>query len=632
MKLSRVDIKNFRSIQDLTIDFTESQFKILVGKNESGKSNILKALSLLSKAIVPNIDDVREPLPDEKSITESYVRFVFVLDLQEIQAIYKSISQYITLKDKNAKIITQENRTYTLLEFCQTINEGLYKVSLIKPSKTTTYWRLDNNVKFLSKIKRRKTYKKPTPGELKTLENSFLVNIEELEDYVEDGYIDIDIDALHNLIGNEIDKVVEDKLPNLMYWQYDEANLLPATINIDEFANNPDVCLPLKNLFKIAGIKDITEEITSAQAGSRNKLRNLLERIADHATKHFRNVWKEYDYISFFLSPNGPEIDAGIKEKNTFSLEQRSDGFKRFVTFLLSLSVNAKNKDLTNTIIVIDEPDIGLHPSGVRSLRDELISISNNNYIIASTHSIFLIDKQNISRHYIVKKVNEVTTIEIGQEDNIVEEEVLYKALGYSIYDELKEKNILFEGWRDKKLFRTALKGLPKEQKDLKESLNNIGTSNSSGVKSLKFITPIFELSNKKCLIISDNDKPAVEKQKEFKSERLYGTWKRYDEIYTNANIKTGEDFITAECINAALAKIKITEKRLTDTPNLGGKNGVIKEIESWMFNCGITDKVEHSKLINEFKSMIFDTLKYSEINAEYFEFLDKVNDFIMKL
>ncbi|SCW82633.1 AAA family ATPase [Mucilaginibacter sp. NFR10] len=632
MKLTSVAIKNFRSIQYLTISFTDNNFKLLVGKNESGKSNILKALSLLSSTIEPNLEDVREPLPDESSIDESYVRFIFTIEEHEIQNIYKSIESSIYLKDKSEKFITNGSVNYNLQEFCRLINQGIYQVDIIKQTKTATYYALGTKFKISANFKRKKTYKKYVQGETKSADNLFAINIEPILDFNSDEYTDVSIGELHTLIGTEIKSLIKESLPNLMYWQYDEANLLPASINIDAFASDPDICLPLKNLFKIAGIINITEDIINAQSGNRNKLRNLLDRVADHATKHFKSVWKEYDYISFFLSPNGSEIDAGIKEKNTFSLNQRSDGFKRFVTFLLSLSVNAKNKDLSNTVIVIDEPDIGLHPSGVRSLRDELITISDNNVVVASTHSIFLIDKHNISRHYIVKKVDEVTEIEVSAEDNIVEEEVLYKALGYSIYDELKEKNILFEGWRDKKLFKTAIKGLSKERKILKDSLSQIGVSNSTGVKSLKFITPLFELSNKKCLVISDNDKPAIEKQKEFKAERMYGIWKRYDEIYSNSTIKTGEDYITMDCISSALAKIKVNEKRLIDMPILNGKNGVMKDVENWIFKCGINDKLESAKITNDFKSAIFDTLKPSEIKEEYYEFLEKLNDNLDKI
>ena len=45
MRLKKVKINGFRSIEDMEIFFDGSGHKILVGKNESGKSNILDALN-----------------------------------------------------------------------------------------------------------------------------------------------------------------------------------------------------------------------------------------------------------------------------------------------------------------------------------------------------------------------------------------------------------------------------------------------------------------------------------------------------------------------------------------------------------------------------------------------------------
>ena len=53
MKLDRVEIKNFRSIQDIKIDF-DPPCRVLVGINESGKSNILNALALLGDDYDPS--------------------------------------------------------------------------------------------------------------------------------------------------------------------------------------------------------------------------------------------------------------------------------------------------------------------------------------------------------------------------------------------------------------------------------------------------------------------------------------------------------------------------------------------------------------------------------------------------
>ncbi len=53
MYLSRIRIKNFRSIKDLDLTFQKGR-NVLVGKNNSGKSNIIKALDLVLGESAPN--------------------------------------------------------------------------------------------------------------------------------------------------------------------------------------------------------------------------------------------------------------------------------------------------------------------------------------------------------------------------------------------------------------------------------------------------------------------------------------------------------------------------------------------------------------------------------------------------
>jgi putative ATP-dependent endonuclease of OLD family len=47
MKLSKVSIKNFKSIKDIEFDFPESGILVLVGENNAGKSNIIRAIDLI---------------------------------------------------------------------------------------------------------------------------------------------------------------------------------------------------------------------------------------------------------------------------------------------------------------------------------------------------------------------------------------------------------------------------------------------------------------------------------------------------------------------------------------------------------------------------------------------------------
>src|SRR5206468_7778106 len=120
----------------------------------------------------------------------------------------------------------------------------------------------------------------------------------------------------------------------------------------------------------------------------------------------FSSVWKEHQSPSRERVPAGEQPIRGVREKNRYDCARRSDVFKRFVSFLLLISANAKSGSLADTLLLIDEPDTSLHPSGTRFLRDELLRIAKTNYVAYSTHSIFMIDRDNIGRHIIVTKKN----------------------------------------------------------------------------------------------------------------------------------------------------------------------------------------------------------------------------------
>ncbi len=80
MRLKTVQISQFRSIEDMGLSFDGSGHKILVGKNESGKSNILDALNLLSNNIMFEQKDKKQPYNETGCVT-----FDFELDKHEIE-------------------------------------------------------------------------------------------------------------------------------------------------------------------------------------------------------------------------------------------------------------------------------------------------------------------------------------------------------------------------------------------------------------------------------------------------------------------------------------------------------------------------------------------------------------------
>jgi AAA15 family ATPase/GTPase len=547
MKLTHVDIRNYRSIQELTI-VLDPKCRILVGINESGKTNVLNALNLLEPEQMSTRADIREPGLDEVQITKAFVRFVFRFEEDESAEMFEFLKGSFLSESYSSPIVTIGEEPFTLAGLCDT-REAVYVANLISGKKS---W-VVRNAADSQIAKNWRKVGSVCPAEFSVKRGSSetvfpkkyaLVDADEFPEIPSEYLVEPTVEDLTVSLFKLGKSTAESRHPEVLFWNYDEKNLLPARINLDKFCAQPDTCLPLKRMFELYQISDIAKEIADAKAGSANALNNVLRRVAKKTSKHFHKTWKEYESIKFSLAIDGPDLVARIEDKsNHYELAQRSDGFKRFVTFLLMVSAKDESDLLSDTLLLIDEPEIGLHPTGARYLMDELIEIARNNYVVFSTHSIFMIDSKNTARHLIVKKTNEITTADEVTDANIQDEEVIYKSLGYSIFSNLKEKNLLFEGWRDKVLFETAISRVPAELEAIKE-LKRLGRCFAQGVKQIKNVTPLFEAGDRKCLILSDNDSVATEHQRDYKELKGYGIWKRYDEILPGSTAVTGEDFV----------------------------------------------------------------------------------------
>lgn len=606
-----------------------------MGINESGKTNILRALSLVGPEFKTTIADKREALKTEtKEIDEAFVRFFFKPDEDDYEEIFEELKGSFLSTDLSIPLINISGRDYSLEEFLK-YKEVFYEANIISSSKTTYHFALKKTGVRVAANWKEITDACPTEfvvevsGSPKPLKDFKYVNVDEYTgipaDYIESPAHE----ELNSDVGSELVSFVKKNLPPVIFWTYDESKNLPSRIPLQEFMDSPGSCIPLKRMFELKGITDVAKAIGDAQKAGGKALDNLLGRVADCTTKYFHETWDEYDDVSFALKINGLDIETSVQDtSNSFDIEQRSDGFKRFVTFLLVVSARAKAKALERNLILIDEPEIGLHPSGARYLRDELIDVSVDNLVVFSTHSIFMIDNNLIARHLIVKKEKEVTTIKQADPTNLLEEEVIYKALGHSIYASLREKNIVFEGWHDKQLYNLAINARGKAA--LKRRFDGTGICHAQGVKDIKNISPVFESGDRKLLILTDNDAAAKSNQKEFTIARGYGVWKRYEEVVSGCAAITGEDFVSDAAFTTPLAKIAQDNNFQVDpaVPNLStatlGGTGKIAAIQGWFIRNGLTGEPLKAAM-RELKDDVFVNLTAAEIEAEYYIYLENV-------
>jgi len=634
MKIKEIQIQNFRSIENITIDFKENP-RVLVGINESGKTNIIEALRLISQEFQILNTDVR--LTEKGPAEKSEILFIFKLENEDLEWIYQEVCKKILLENFDKPILKVDGKSVNIKKFLWGyFNEGLYEIDVKQKSRRATYREFNKKIEFLF------NFKKPKAGANFVFQNKKgeTINISTFELIDHTAYPNIPLEqleevnpeSLNNIIGGAVIEIVHKNLPQVIYWKYDDKYLLPPSISINTFVNNINTCLPLKYMFILAGIPEnqISQKINETKQLSPNAFWTLLREVSEKCTGFFRRAWPECKNVKISLRPNGENIDCGVEERTMQDFRFRSDGFKRFITILLLLSIPAKQELLKNSLILIDEADTSLHPRGCRYLMEQLLKIAENNYVVYSTHSIFMIDRENIRRHYIVEKENEITTVKEANEQSYRDEEVIYKALGASVYEILNEKNILFEGWKDKRLFETAIE----RNKNIQNFFKKIGISHAEGVKDegIQEISSILEFAKRKLLIISDADDVARERQKKFIQEKRWGIWKRYDELLDMRKIETSEDFIKKDVLKSnlcnVLKKLNINfRENEIELPDCGR----LRYIKGLLSKQGI-DKELQKEIIKELKDATFKNLKISDIEEDYFKVVEKLKEEIIKL
>lgn len=624
MKLDRVDILNFRSIDKLSINFSNHRCQALVGINESGKSNILRALHLLDPGITPNQADLRIERHDEPQVTGGHIRFIFTLSDKELDQVYESMQAQFASNSLEEPLVTEGTVNRNLREWCLSRTEGIYQVNFPAGTRLHTTWGARATEQLESNWFRNITSESVLlvhAGSTFTVPAKGFVFLHEEIGFPVASFEKATLKELSSLIVVAIGKVISPKIPQCIFWRYADQYLLPSTIDMSAFCASPDSCIPLKSMFELAGYdtETLASTISKAQSQGHYRYTQILEKTAHAATKHIQSVWKDYKNVRIKLEPNGATLSPVIVDDVIpLDMANRSDGFKRFVSFLLQISAKVRTEELQDTLILVDEPEIGLHPTGARSLMRELIVIGETNHVVYSTHSIFMIDKEEISRHLVVEKKKEVTTTWRAEKSRIQDEEVLYSAIGYSIFESLKEHNVIFEGWRDKEIFKVVAEAMGKANKDTKDRLSGIGMVFAEGVKDVKNVAHFLELASRPCLIISDADSAALQHRRTYMVPGAWGKWKTLLELMPDTSVVTGEDLLTKAAI------VKRSNKFRASIPNLGALTeeffhtgeATLAGLRRWLEGANLVG-VPLDAALNELKKAIFDGLKRAEISDE---------------
>ncbi len=177
-------------------------------------------------------------------------------------------------------------------------------------------------------------------------------------------------------------------------------------------------------------------------------------------------------------------------------------------------------------------------------MRKELLKMGENNYVFVSTHSPFLIDKENVERNVIIKK-NELSfsmKINLEEHQNIIDDEVLRDAFGLDVYQDLLGPfSILVEGKNDKVILNKAFNYIERNY----TIIDGRGTL-------IRAIASLFSNSDTPPLVVVDDDDDGKKYKKEiikkdgYSEKNVFTISDLVGDVKENATI---EDFLGKEYI-----------------------------------------------------------------------------------
>lgn len=139
----------------------------------------------------------------------------------------------------------------------------------------------------------------------------------------------------------------------------------------------------------------------------------------------------------FELEPAGDQILLGWRERESdlvFDASQASDGMLRLMALIALLQ--QPEEDFPNALIV-DEPELGLHPFAIEVLAELLQAASVHTQVIVATQSVSLIDRFDAEDIVVVDRKGRESQLR-----RLDSEQLKQWLIDYSL-SELWEKNVL---------------------------------------------------------------------------------------------------------------------------------------------------------------------------------------------
>jgi putative ATP-dependent endonuclease of OLD family len=180
---------------------------------------------------------------------------------------------------------------------------------------------------------------------------------------------------------------------------------IPANRNITDFRRSVYTELVASSIQsvkqsrkKVLALEQFYADVSQTIAGVEDQLAGELRRYLPEL-KAVRFTLDELDLLSFIRV-----ADVSIDDGANTSLMQKGDGVKSLFAMSV-LQLLAKQRNQTNIIFAIEEPEAHLHPTAIYDAKASLRALSQSFQVLITTHSPILVQRDNIESNIIIDRV-----------------------------------------------------------------------------------------------------------------------------------------------------------------------------------------------------------------------------------
>ncbi len=498
MKLiaKRFRVLNYRNIDDSGWIPLE-RVTAFVGRNESGKTALLKALHKFNPAVEESYSARREFPRDRFKEDYSVFSPVCRVEFELSDEFRKELGEFLNGAEVPRKaVLTRSYGGNLEIEYDTEVPE--YPV--VDPEELTTALDVFAEVArrlaapaedqeevmqaLRTELANWADGKKSAVGELQDLRTEegveLLVQVlEEANGYAQPATADLvevlyeKVKELHGrantkTVLEQLNEAIEDELPVFIYFEnygiLDSAVYLPRFL--EDLATDPENprIRTINAIFKhgkldaaeIAALGQPVPEDMIQRGQESMDLRSMKLNLASLDISKKFNQWFGQRQYEIKYWADGQYFRIWVSDDRrpgvNIELESRSKGFQWFFSFYLVFLAESDGRH-KDAILLLDEPGLHLHPTAQQKLMSFFEKLSENNPLIYTTHSPFLIDGERIHR---VRPVTEDDTghSRISVDSWPKDRETIFPlqaAAGYAMVRELfqHKKNVLVEGLTD---------------------------------------------------------------------------------------------------------------------------------------------------------------------------------------